>query len=81
MAWSNLKATAVPREWVEAIASVLEGKPAPRGVGRAGCRDARALPHRQGKGWRPAGTARPNRFHGSNLPNYGWRLLPPYRVG
>ena len=28
MAWSNLKAKAVPREWVEAIASVLDGDPA-----------------------------------------------------
>ena len=28
MAWSNLKAKAVPREWVDAIAGVLEGDPA-----------------------------------------------------
>ena len=28
MAWSNLKAEAVPREWIEAVASVLEGDPA-----------------------------------------------------
>ena len=28
MAWSNLKAEAVPHEWVDAVASVLEGDPA-----------------------------------------------------
>ena len=50
MAWSNLKAQEVPREWVEAIASVLDGKPGRTRVDGAGGRGAARLAGRQGKG-------------------------------
>ncbi len=54
MAWSNLKAEAVPREWVDAIASVLEGDPATPELVTPAVATLRALPLDPGKGGRPA---------------------------
>ena len=44
MAWSSLKATAVPREWVDAIAGVLEGDPATSELVASAVATVRALP-------------------------------------
>ena len=44
MAWSNLKAPAVPREWVEAIVGVLGGKPAAPELMAPAIAALRALP-------------------------------------
>ena len=44
MAWSNLKAGAVPREWVDAVASVLEGDPATPELVTPAVATLRALP-------------------------------------
>ena len=44
MAWSNLKAEAVPREWVDAVASVLEGDPATPELVAPAVATLRALP-------------------------------------
>jgi putative membrane-bound dehydrogenase-like protein len=44
MAWSNLKAEAVPREWIEAVASVLEGDPATLELVTPAVATLRALP-------------------------------------
>ena len=44
MAWSNLKAEAVPREWVDAVAGVLEGDPATPELVAPAVATLRALP-------------------------------------
>ena len=44
MAWSNLKPEAVPREWVDAVASVLEGDPATPELVTPAVATLRALP-------------------------------------
>ena len=44
MAWSNLKPEAVPREWVDAMASVLEGDPATPELVAPAVATLRALP-------------------------------------
>jgi putative membrane-bound dehydrogenase-like protein len=44
MAWSNLKAPAVPRDWVDAITWVLEGDPATPELVAAAVATLRALP-------------------------------------
>ena len=44
MAWSNLKAETVPREWVDAVAGVLEGDPATPELVAPAVATLRALP-------------------------------------
>ena len=44
MAWSNLKPEAVPREWVDAVAGVLEGDPATPELLAPAVATLRALP-------------------------------------
>ncbi len=44
MAWSNLKAEAVPREWIDALAGVLEGDPATPELVTPAVATLRALP-------------------------------------
>jgi putative membrane-bound dehydrogenase-like protein len=44
MAWSNLKAESVPREWIDAVAGVLEGDPATPELVMQAVATLRALP-------------------------------------